>query len=286
MILVTGAAGKTGRAVIQALIEKKQQLRAFVFRDDQIPMLKKMGVRDFVVGDLRSRTKVDQAVRAVRAIYHICPNMQPDEVRIGQVVINAAQSAGVARFVYHSVLHPQIEAMPHHWHKLRVEQMLCESGLSWTILQPVAYMQNIFTQWDQIVEQGVYTVPYALDKRLSMVDLLDVAAAAAVVITEKGHQYAIYELCGPDTLSGNEIAAMLAHRLGRDIKALVIALDLWEVQAQAAGLSAYAIETLVKMFRHYQQHDFRGNPRVLGWLLGRSAAPFEQFLDRELPALI
>jgi len=285
MILVTGSAGKTGRAVIQTLIENNHQVRAFVFRHDQKHLLQKMGVKDFVVGDLHSRSKVAEAFRGVRAIYHICPNMQPDEVNIGQIVINAAQTAGVARFVFHSVLHPQIEAMPHHWHKLRVEEMLCESGLSWTILQPVAYMQNIFTQWDQIIEQGVYAVPYALDKRLSMVDLMDVAAAAAIVITEKGHEYATYELCGPDHLSQYEIAAKLEHKLGCEIRALNLAIDLWEQKAQGAGLSSYAISTLVKMFQHYERHEFRGNAQVLGWLLGRPAARFDQFLDRELPGL-
>jgi uncharacterized protein YbjT (DUF2867 family) len=74
--------------------------------------------------------------------------------------------------------------------------MLCESILKWTILQPVANMQNITTQWHQIAEQGVYAVPYALEKRLSMVDLMDVAEAAAIVATKAGHVYAIYELCG------------------------------------------------------------------------------------------
>ncbi|MEN8173786.1 MAG: NmrA family NAD(P)-binding protein, partial [Chloroflexota bacterium] len=159
MILVTGAAGKTGRAVIQALIELKQPVRAFIFRPDQKPLLEKIGVRDFVVGDLRARSKIDLALKGVQAVYHICPNMQPDEVSIGKTMLDAAGDAGVGRFVYHSVLHPQIEAMPHHWHKLRVEEMLCESRLSWTILQPAAYMSNIFTQWEQIMAQGVYAVP-------------------------------------------------------------------------------------------------------------------------------
>ena len=62
--------------------------------------------------------------------------------------IRAAQSAGVERFVYHSVLHPQVEIMAHHWQKMRVEEQLFESGLSFTILQPAAYMQNVLAGWD------------------------------------------------------------------------------------------------------------------------------------------
>ena len=63
------------------------------------------------------------------SVYHVCPNVSPDEIAIGRVSIAAARSAGVEHFVYHSVLHPQTEAMPHHWLKLRVEEALITSGL-------------------------------------------------------------------------------------------------------------------------------------------------------------
>ncbi len=282
MILVTGAAGKTGRAVIQALISKGQEVRALVYRQLQKSRLQELGVDDFVIGDMRSRATMDEAVRGVRAIYHIPPNMQPDEVQIGRTVIESAESAGVERFIYHSVLHPQIETMPHHWHKLRVEEMLCESAFAWTILQPAAYMQNISNQLVQIAKRAVYGLPYALEKRLSMVDLRDVAEAAAIVATESGHEYAIYELCGPDLLSGSEIAAVLSEKLGREIRGTRVPIDRWEASARAGGLSTYAIETLLKMFEYYEKHPFRGNAKVLSWLLGRRPTAFGEFLAREI----
>ena len=55
----------------------------------------------------------------------------------------AARRAGIRHLVYHSVLHPQVEAMPHHWQKMRVEEQLFAAGLPYTILQPAAYMQNV-----------------------------------------------------------------------------------------------------------------------------------------------
>ena len=198
MILVTGAAGKTGQAVIRALAIKGEPVRALVRRPGQIQGIMDLGAREAAAGDMRSRAPMEQVTQGVRAIYHICPNMSPDEVAIGQTVIAAAQSAGVEHFVYHSVLHPQTEAMPHHWLKLRVEEQLFESGLAYTILQPAAYLQNILAHWDQIVEQGVYPIPYAAETRLGMVDLEDVAAAAAIVLTEPGHEGATYELSGPE----------------------------------------------------------------------------------------
>jgi uncharacterized protein YbjT (DUF2867 family) len=280
MILITGAAGKTGQAVIRALAAKQQAVRALVHRSEQVQMVKDLGAREALVGDMRQRATLDQALLGVRAVYHICPNVSSDEVTIGQIAITAAQTAGVEHFVYHSVLHPQTEAMPHHWLKLRVEEQLFESGLAYTILQPAAYMQNVLAHWDQIIEQGTYPVPYAAETRLGMVDLLDVAAAAATVLTGPGHQGATYELAGPDVLTQNETAAILSEQLGWPVRVQVVFLDAWERVARASGLGDYQVETLVAMFRYYEHYGFWGNAQVLGWLLGRPPASFADFVQR------
>jgi uncharacterized protein YbjT (DUF2867 family) len=210
--------------------------------------------------------------------------MNPDELAIGRMAIATARAAGARHFVYHSVLHPQAEAMPHHWHKLRVEELLFESGLDYTILQPAAYMQNVLAGWKAITGQGVYRAPYPVETRLGMVDLEDVAAAAAIVLTEPGHTGATYELAGPEVLSQTEVAAILSQVLQRTVRAEQIPLTEWVVQAQAAGLGKYQLETLVKMFHYYEQYGFWGNSRVLAWLLGRPPTRFSTFLDRELKA--
>ena len=280
MILVTGAAGKTGRAVIRALIAKGEAVRALVHRPEQIRSVEALGAQQVVVGDMSLQATMDQAAQGVRAVYHICPNVSPDEVAIGQVAIVAARSAGVKHFVYHSVLHPQVEAMPHHWQKLRVEEQLFESGLCYTILQPAAYMQNVLAHWDQIMEQGVYPVPYAVETRLGMVDLEDVAEAAAVVLTEPGHAGAVYELAGAEVLSQTEVATILSQQLGRPVRAEAVSLETWERRARESGLGDYQVETLVKMFRYYECYGFWGNPRVLSWLLGRPPTTFAAFIER------
>jgi uncharacterized protein YbjT (DUF2867 family) len=282
MILVTGAAGKTGRAVIQSLIAEGQRVRGLVRRQEQVVSLERLGVVDAVVGDISSREILEEAGEGVKAIYHICPNMHPDEASIGETVIRAAQSAGIERFVYHSVLHPQIEAMAHHWQKMRVEEMLFESGLSYTILQPAAYMQNVLANWERIVGQGVYAVPYALETRLSMVDLKDVAEAAAKVLTEAGHAGATYELCGAEVLSQRDIAIILGEQLGQLVRGERIPIEIWEQQARSARLGDYAVQTLVRMFRYYERNDFWGNGQVMGWLLGRSPTTFADFLEQTI----
>lgn len=130
MILVTGAAGKTGRAVIRALAAKGESVRALVHRPEQIRLVEELGAQDVVVGDMRSQATMERAVREAQVVYHICPNVHPEEVGIGQTAIAAARSAGVQHFVYHSVLHPQIEAMPHHWLKMRARSN--SSSQDWT----------------------------------------------------------------------------------------------------------------------------------------------------------
>jgi len=280
MILVTGAAGKTGRAVIEALVARAQAVRGLARRSEQVGLLKRLGVQEVVVGDMRDQAVVDEAARGVRAVYHLAPNLHPEEDVLGHVALAASRAAGVAHFVYHSVLHPQTEAMPHHWQKLRVEEALLASGLSYTILQPAAYMQNVSAYWDAIWERGVYPVPYAAQTRLGMVDLKDVAEAAALVLTEPGHAGATYELSGPEILSQTETAAILAQHLGRPVRVECVPIEAWKAQARAAGMGDYQVETLVKMFQYYEQHGFWGNPRVLAWLLGRAPASFAAFVER------
>jgi NAD(P)H dehydrogenase (quinone) len=280
MILVTGAAGKTGRVVLRALARRGATCRALVRRAGQVDVVQRDGATDVVIGDMQDRQALKRSMEGVRAVYHICPNMHPDEVTIGRAAIDTARSAGVEHFVYHSVLHPQTEAMPHHWHKLRVEERLIESGLDFTALQPAAYMQNILAHWDRIVQEGVYPIPYAARTRLGMVDLEDVAEAAATVLTEPGHRGATYELAGPDVLAQSEIAEILASELGRPVTVEVTPRADWRAQAAVSGLGQYQIETLVKMFEYYERHGFWGNPRALGWLLGRAPTGFAAFVAR------
>jgi len=133
--------------------------------------------------------------------------------------------------------------MTHYWNKLRVEETLFESGLSYTILQPASYMQNVLGGWQAIVEHGVYAVPYSVETRMSMVDLEDIAEATAVVLTEPGHLGATYELAGPEVLTQSQIAEILSKHLERPVRAEQVEIEQWTRQAQASGMGQYQIET-------------------------------------------
>ncbi len=195
-------------------------------------------------------------------------------------MLSAAARARVERFVFHSVLHPQTERMPHHWRKLRVEESILESGVPFTILQPTAYMQNLLAQWGRITGEGAYVVPYSTSSRVSLVDLDDVAEVAARVLTEAGHLGATYELCGPDTLDQQEVAETISAVLGKDVRAKRQSLDEWRGEARNAGLDDERAETLAAMFRYYDEFGLMGSPRVLTWLLGRIPTDLRTFLER------
>jgi uncharacterized protein YbjT (DUF2867 family) len=286
MILITGAAGKTGRAVIQALSILGTSVRAYVRREEQIPILKALGTDDIWVGDFLNSQTVAQSLQGIQAVYHICPNVSPYEFRIGQLIISAAQSSGVERFVFHSVMHPQTESMPHHWQKLRVEEFLFESGLPFTILQPTAYMQNLLAHWDRIINQGIYPVPYSKEARSCLVDLEDVAEVAAKVLTEPGHIGATYELVGSRALSQTDVAHILSDGLKRAVDVQEISIDVWEAGVREAGMGEYQIATLKKMFAYYDRFGFQGNSNVLAWLLGRPPTSLPEFIQRQTAAKV
>lgn len=257
-------------------------MRALVHRDEQVQLVKSLGAQEVVVGDMRDETTLRQAARGMRAVYHMCPNVDPDEVPIGKAMIAAARDAGVKQFVFHSVMHPQTEAMTHHWNKLRVEEALFESDLHYTILQPASYMQNVLAGWQAIVERGVYAVPYSVESRMSMVDLEDVAEVASVVLTEPGHLGTTYELAGPDVLTQTQIAEVLSKQLKRPVRAEHVTIETWTRQAQASGMGTYQIETLVKMFRYYDRYGFWGNSWILAYLIQRTPTRFAAFVQRTI----
>jgi len=281
MILVTGAAGKTGEAMIRVLAGGDEPVRAFVRRESQVETLKNIGASQVNVGDFTNQDDLVNAFRGIRAVYHICPNMNPDELQIGKMVIGAAKQNGIEHFVYHSVLHPQVQVMAHHWNKLHVEALLFESGLAYTILQPASYMQNVLVYWHQMLADGVYAVPYSPEAKFSMVDLDDLAQAAARIIHEgKPHYQAIYECCGAQVLSNEEIAEKVGIVAGRSVKAVALSRDEWTAGMRAKGAPEFTITTLLGMFEYYDRHGLVGNANVLTWLLGREPARFEDFLAK------
>jgi uncharacterized protein YbjT (DUF2867 family) len=278
MILVTGAAGKTGKAIVKALAARGAAVRALVRRSEQVGELKALGACEVSIGDFEDSGALTRAMAGIAAIYHICPNVSPHELAYARAIAAGAQARRIKRLVYHSVLHPQSEAMPHHWQKMQVEQMLFAAGFDLTILQPTAYMQNLLGAWRDLVEDAVFRIPYPVDTRLSLVDLDDVAEAAALVLTGDGHVGATYELVGTAPLSQNQVAAAISAALQTNVGVEVETVEAWQARARAVGMGEYECVTLVAMFRYYGSNGLIGNPNTLRWLLGRAPHDLAHFL--------
>jgi len=102
------------------------------------------------------------------------------------------------------------------------------------------------------------------------------------VLTEPAeHIGATYELATDERLSQLEVAAVLSDALARPVSVRRTPLDALVSGAEASGLGGYRIDTLVKMFKYYDQFGFWGNGRVLTWLLGRQPASFAEFVRRQ-----
>ena len=284
MILITGANGKTGRAIIKALLSKGEQIRALVHKAEQIQEIKSLGDMEVVVGDMMDQKAVDEAFIGISTVYHICSAVNPQEVEIGQIAINAAGKAGVDHFVYHSVLHSVLQDMPHHQKKLMVEELLVNSGIPYTIIQPAVFMQNILESWKSLSEKGIFQQKFFTteETRMCMLDLEDLAEAATIILTSSGHTGATYELCGPENLSLSDMIAAMKQHFGGEIKVETLQDEIFAAQLKKFGVGDYQVNTLLKMFKHYNEHGFTGNPNVLTWILGRKPNDFSSFIFRTL----
>jgi uncharacterized protein YbjT (DUF2867 family) len=280
VILLTAANGRTGRAVLAALVARDASVRAFIRRPEQADALREIGAHDVVIGDLADASALAAAADGCVRTVHIGPPMHPDEVAITDAALAAARAAGHERFVYYSVMHPFRRDVRHHALKLDATEHVVESGLTYTILEPSRYMQHLEPIWTKVRNDGVHAMPFSIDARFNVVDLLDLAAATALVATTDDHAYATYELAGPESLSQRDMAATLAAALGREVRAEQVSLDAMEAGARAKGLPGDRIAQMRIMNAHYDAHGFLGNPNVLQWLLGRPATRYAEYVQR------
>jgi uncharacterized protein YbjT (DUF2867 family) len=156
-----------------------------------------------------------------------------------------------------------------------VEETLDAGGLAWRVLQPCAYSANLDAGLRDAAVSGRFASPWGLERPQSLVDLRDVAEAAAVLLTEDGLDGGTFEVVGPEPLTAPRIADLLASHLGRDITAVDAVPD-----GPVPPPSDYAAHCRRLMFDHYRAHGFAGSPRVLEALVGRPARTFAEHLER------
>ena len=278
-VFVSGATGRTGRAMIAAFVARGLEVVGLVRDPAKAAVIEALGARA-ASGDLNDAESLVTAAAGCRTFVHIGPPMDSREVEQTTAMLTAGQTVGARDFIYYSVMHPLRQEVDHHRRKLIAEALVVESGLAYTILQPCRYMQHLEAIWADVVATGVHAMPFSTHKRFSVVDLADLAVAVALVVSDSGHRYGSYELAGPQPLSQQDMAAIIAERIGCPVTARRIEPELQATRMAAGGATPERVSCALTMNRHYDAHGFLGNANVLRWLLGREPTTFAQYVER------
>lgn len=217
-ILITGATGNIGRHVVQQLTQRGADVRALV-RDPATAALP-AGVAT-VQGDLLDVDSLRAAFSGVSTLF-LLNAVVPEEFTQALIALNVAREAGIERIVYLSVIHSdRYLNVPHFAGKFGVERMIEDMGFNATILRPAYFIDNDRTIKDVVLGHGVYPMPIG-SKGLAMIDTRDIGEIAAIELLRREQAseplpLTRFNLVGPDTLTGADVAAIWSDVLGRPI---------------------------------------------------------------------
>jgi uncharacterized protein YbjT (DUF2867 family) len=247
MILITGATGTIGSEVVKALLPAQAgHLRVLTRNPDAVfPDGVQKVVADLGDSDL---APVLDGVHAVFAITHGLDIAAHD-----RRLAAAAQQAGVERIVKLSVRNVGHDGTDPITTLHRAgEEAIRDSGIGWTFLRPTAFMSNAFNWAGMLAADQVVYAPFATG-RAAVVDPADIAAVAAVCLTQDGHDNRVYELTGPEPLSQGDQVSLLGEVLWRDLR---------YVEADPAGMVAQMVsygmpedeaQAVIELFRSTEE---------------------------------
>lgn len=214
MILVTGATGTVGRAVIDGLLELGAPVRALVRRPETAGL--PAGV-EVVRGDLGEPESLVPALRGVESVFLLSSG--PELPKHDANIAAAAADSGVSRIVKLSSGRAGDDAandpIPM-WHRAG-EDAVRASGIAWTMVRPLGFMSNALHWAPGIRAADTVRAPFG-QGRIAVVDPVDIAAVAVRSLVEQGHSGRVYTLSGPQPLSPGEQTDILAEVLGRPLR--------------------------------------------------------------------
>lgn len=285
-ILVTSSTGLTGKAVVRSMTTMNIRVRAMVHSPDRADEMLGIGASEICVGDIASCDNLISAMKGVDAVYYICPTAREDEGEIGKMAVSAAKESGLSRFIYQSVLHSIEPELPHHCRKLEVERALLDSGLTYSIVQPAPFMQNILNAKEALINEKVFVQKFFTHRDsknlINLIDVEDFADCVAKVANDKQYEHSTLELCGPENLSAHDMICAFEKNIGNKVDFKYITDDEFRKSMSIRNTSEYTVDTLLKMFRHYNNGDFCGSPFIASAILNRRLNSFSEFLKREL----
>lgn len=268
-ILAVGAAGKFAGLVIPALAERGAKVRGLIRDASDANAALRHGATEVVMGNLSDRSSVDVAMKGVGSVFYIAPAFLPNEANVGVSVVDAAKQAGVRRFVFSSVIHPILSALPNHGAKGPVEEAILDSGMEYTFLHPTLFFQNYAGSWSTILKTGALAEPWSNETRFSRVDYRDVADAAAIALTEDRLLDGTFELCAEGHLNRHDVAALLSDVLGYTIR---------PQKVDPASLGEEA-KPMRPMFEHYDKWGLLGNALSLRAILKREPRTLRAYFE-------
>ncbi|HKF57002.1 MAG TPA: NmrA/HSCARG family protein, partial [Blastocatellia bacterium] len=181
-ILVTGATGRQGGAVIRHLLPKEWKLRALT-RNPSGPAARSL-IRqglEVVQGDLEDPASLEPAVRRAYGIYSVQDYWTVGakrEVLQGKNLADAAKKASVEHFVYSSVGGAERNSGIDHWEsKWEIEKHIRKLGLPATMIRPAAFMENYYVDQVEIgILKGKLMDPIRADKTYQTIATDDIGA--------------------------------------------------------------------------------------------------------------
>lgn len=273
-ILVTGSTGKVGSKVLEELGKRNVTVRALVRKPDARLA---HGVEP-VVGDLLDPVSVEKALEGIDKLY-LLNGVAPDELTQGLIAYGLAKKLKLKHVVYHSVFRAEhFKDVPHFASKVAIESALREFEIPFTIIRPNYFYQNDTSLKDVLMGPGIYPMPLGTPG-VSAVDVRDIAEAAAIALTEKGHEGKTYNLNGPEVLSGAKIASIWSRVLGMQVRYTGEDMDAFEEQMREKAPSWSAFDMRM-MFQGYLERGFvaaDGDVEALTKLLGHAPRRYEDF---------
>jgi uncharacterized protein YbjT (DUF2867 family) len=281
MIFVTTPTGTVGSALVNALKSARAPFRAGYRSPDKAAEAKSIS-SDTVLFDYQRSETFPTALRGVEKVFLLSPPGLNDK-EAG--VIDAAKAAGVKHVVKLSVWDAGSEAYGFARDHRPIEKKLEQSGVPFTILRANGFMQNFISSFAPTIKsQGAFYLP-AKDSRVSIIDVRDIAAVAAKVLTSNGsHQGKTYALSGPESLSNAEIAEKFSRALGKKVNYV----DLSDQDFKKSLLQVGVPEKLADGIIELQHYYIRGKAALVTpdveAVTGKRGITFDQFVRDNISA--
>ena len=279
MILVTGATGLNGTALVRKLSAKGVPLRALVRSAAKAAEIAALPNVEIAIADMAKPETLPAALAGVdRAMLN--SSADPAMVELQSNFIAAAAKAGVRHVVKLSGIMPELDS-PFRFARMHgeIEKRLEASGMAFTHLRAGEFMPSYFRQVPMILAKGALFLPME-NQRIASIDIGDLAEIAAIVLTNPGHEGKIYPLTGPEALTMTEVAERLSAATGKTIKYINVPPEDVRKAQLAAGVPPYIADALAELFAERRKGKESQVWPVAQTLLGRRPTSFAEFAAR------